>query len=69
MSRDRAAGAARTRRWVCASPLHPSTPPGLPVWSTRRQVLGLFARGGTVRVAGGVALVVIFLPRRSRTSF
>ena len=29
-----------------------------PVWSTRGQALGLFARGATVRVAGGVALVV-----------
>ncbi len=33
-------------------------PPRPPVWSTRGQALGLFARGGTVRVAGGVALVV-----------
>ena len=32
-------------------------PPRL-VWSTRRQALALFARGATVRVAGGVALVV-----------
>lgn len=30
-------------------------PPRPPAWSTRRQALG---RGGTVRVAGGVALVV-----------
>lgn len=29
-----------------------------PACSTRRQALGLFARGVTVRVAGGVALVV-----------
>lgn len=34
----------------------PQPPP--PVWSTRGQALGLFARGATVRVAGGVALVV-----------
>lgn len=33
-------------------------PPRPPAWSTRRQALGLFARGVTVRVAGGVALVV-----------
>jgi len=33
-------------------------PPRPPVWSTRRQALALFARGVTVRVAGGVALVV-----------
>ena len=32
--------------------------PHLPAWSTRRQALGLFTRGVTVRVAGGVALVV-----------
>jgi hypothetical protein len=32
-------------------------PPRL-VWSTRRQALALFARGATVRVTGGVALVV-----------
>ena len=33
-------------------------PTARPVWSTRRQALALFARGATVRVAGGVGLVV-----------
>ena len=33
-------------------------PTARPVWSTRRQALALFAPGATVRVAGGVGLVV-----------